>query len=62
MNVRTDRVRLNEFINNLETFFLEKIGDKKLICYGASVIWPDVMRIIAIDDLVEFFVDRDSSR
>lgn len=62
MNVRTERVRLNELINNLETFFLEKIGDKKLICYGASVIWPDVMRVIAIDDLVEFFVDRDSSR
>lgn len=62
MAAGSDRVRFNELINDLETFFLEKIGDKKLICYGASVIWPDVMRIIVIDDLVEFFVDRDSSR
>lgn len=62
MAAGSERVRFNELVNALETFFLEKIGDKKLICYGASVIWPDVMRIIVIDDLVEFFVDRDSSR
>ena len=60
--IQRDRVRLNEIINHIEISFLEKLGDKKLICYGASAIWPDIIRIIAIDDLVEFFVDRDRSR
>lgn len=62
MGIQTDRVRLNELINSLETFLLGKFGDKKLICYGASSLWRDMIRIIAIDDLVEFFVDGDSSR
>lgn len=57
-----DRIRLNELINNIELSFLEKIGNRKLICYGASAVWPDVVRILAINDLVEFFVDRDKSR
>lgn len=57
-----ERVRINEVINELELKFLEKIRDRKLICYGASSIWPDIIRIIAIDDLVEFFVDRDINR
>ena len=60
--MQADRVRFNELINNIELSFLEKIGNRKLICYGASAIWPDVVRILAINDLVEFFVDRDKSR
>ncbi len=62
MDFQTERVRLNELINSLETFLLGKFGDKKLICYGASSLWTDINRIVAIDDLVEFFVDGDSSR
>lgn len=62
MGFSTERVRLNELINSMETFLLKKIGDKRLVCYGASSLWPDIIRIIAIDDKVEFFVDRDSSR
>ena len=62
MGFQTERVRLNELINSLETFLLGKFGNKKLICYGASSLWTDINRIVAIDDLVEFFVDGDNSR
>lgn len=62
MGFQTERVRLNELINSLETFLLGKFGNKKLICYGASSLWTDINRIVAIDDLVEFFVDGDRSR
>lgn len=62
MDTKAERIRLNEIINELELSFLKKVEGKKLICYGASGIWPDIIRIIAIDDLVEFFVDRDISR
>lgn len=62
MDFQTERVRLNELINSLETFLLGKFGGKKLICYGASSLWTNINRIVAIDDLVEFFVDGDSSR
>lgn len=62
MGIQTDRVRLNKLIDSLEIFLLNKFGDKKLICYGASSLWRDIIRIIDISDLVEFFVDGDSSR
>ena len=48
---QADRVRFNELINNIENSFLEKIGNRKVICYGASAVWPDVVRILAINDL-----------
>lgn len=60
--MQRDRVRFNELINTIEISFLEKIGNRKLICYGASAIWPNLVRIFAINDLVEFFVDRDKSK
>ncbi len=62
MGIQTERVRLNELISGLETFLLGKLEGKKLICYGASSLWRDILRIISINDLVEFFVDGDSSR
>lgn len=62
MGFQTERVCLNELINSLETFLLGKFSNKKLICYGASSLWTDINRIVAIDDLVEFFVDGDNSR
>lgn len=60
MGFQPERVRLNELINSLETFLLGKFSNKKLICYGASSLWTDINRIVAIDDLVEFFVDGDN--
>lgn len=62
MDTMTGRIRLNEIINKLELSFLKKVEGKKLICYGAYDTWSDIIRIIAIDDLVEFFVDSDISK
>lgn len=57
-----DRIRINEIKNEIEIELLKKIGDRKLICYGASSRWEDFNRLIDIWDLVEFFVDKDASR
>lgn len=56
------RIRPNAIINKIETDFLKKIGDRRLICYGASGNWTDINKIIYIWDLVEFCVDGDSDK
>lgn len=56
------RIRLNEFKNQFELELLEKIGDRKLIAYGASSRWKDINDVIYLEDLVEFFVDSNSER
>lgn len=61
-STKNKRIRLNEFRNQYEESFIEKIGDKKLVCFGASSRWKDINRIICVEDLVEYFVDEDSSR
>lgn len=57
-----DRFRLNDFKNQFEKEFLKKIGNKKLIAYGATSCWWDINSVIYIDDLVEFFVDSNPER
>lgn len=56
------RIRPNELVNEMERTILKKIGKKKLVAYGASSRWPDINRIIYLEDLVEFFVDGDRSK
>ena len=58
----SERIRPNELINKLEINFLNKIGNRKLVCWGASCRWPDINRIIFMWDLVDFFVDVDSQK
>lgn len=56
------RFRLNDFKNQLELHFLEKIENRKLIAYGATSRWKEINKVINIEDLVEFFVDRNPDR
>ena len=56
------RFRLNEFKNQFEKRFLEKIGDRKIIAYGATGRWWEINSVIYIHDLVEFFVDGNPDR
>lgn len=56
------RIRRNTIISKIETDFLAKIGNRKLICYGASNNWTEINKIIDISDLVEFCVDGDSNK
>lgn len=62
MYTRLDRGYIDKVVNKLIDSFYEKIRDKKLICYGASALWTDVIKVIDIKDRVEFFVDGDSSK
>lgn len=59
---KQDRIRRNYFINQNEVEFMEKVGNRKLVCYGASSRWRDINQVIYIVDLVEFFVDGDSNK
>lgn len=56
------RIRINDFKNQFELDFLEKIGKRKIIAYGASGSWWDINNIIYMEDLVEFFVDSNQER
>lgn len=59
---KNQRLRLNDFKNQFELEFLKKIGDRKLIAYGASGRWWEINSVIYIEDLVEFFVDGNPDR
>lgn len=56
------RFRLNDFKNQFELEFLKKIGNRKLIAYGASSRWWEINSVIYIHDLVDFFVDSNPDR
>lgn len=61
-NKENERIRLNEIRNEFELALLEKIGNRKLIAYGASSRWWDINNVIYLEDLVEFFVDSNPER
>lgn len=56
------RIQWNNIKNKFELALLEKIGNRKLIAYGASSRWSDINKIIYLEDLVEFFVDSNPNR
>lgn len=56
------RLRLNSFINEREKKFLKQIEGKKIICYGISTEFERVNKTVYVEDLIEFFVDKDSSK
>lgn len=59
---KNHRFRLNDFKNQFELEFLKKIGNRKIIAYGATGRWWEINSVIYIHDLVEFFVDGNPDR
>lgn len=57
------RLRVNWFAEEIESEFLKKIGNRKLVCWGADKDRYTVLNtIIYMHDLIDFFVDIDSGK